>query len=54
MYLTIISQSSLFYVPLENLSLIWRCHHYQLRVGKFRPMLRAFEQGGIVIVPHLL
>jgi hypothetical protein len=26
----------------------------KLGVAKFRPMLRAFEQGGIFIMPHLL
>jgi hypothetical protein len=31
----------LFYVPLKNISLIWRRHHYRWRAAKFRPMLRA-------------
>jgi hypothetical protein len=31
----------LFYVPLRNLSLIWRRHHYLWRAAKFRPMLGA-------------
>jgi hypothetical protein len=31
----------LFYVPLKNLSLIWRRHHYRRRAAKFRPMLSA-------------
>jgi hypothetical protein len=31
----------LFYVPLKNLSLIWRNHHYRWRAVKFRPMLGA-------------
>jgi hypothetical protein len=31
----------LFYVPLKNISLIWRRHHYQWRAAKFRPMLGA-------------
>jgi hypothetical protein len=44
---------SLFYILLENLSLIWRCQHYQFRVAKFRPMLRAFEQVEIFFVPYL-
>ena len=30
-----------FYVPLKNISLIWRRHHYQWRAAKFRPMLGA-------------
>jgi hypothetical protein len=30
-----------FYVPLKNFSLIWRCHHYQWRASKFRPMLET-------------
>jgi hypothetical protein len=29
----------LFYVPLVNISLIWRRHHYQWRAAKFRRML---------------
>jgi hypothetical protein len=28
-----------FYVPLKNISLIWRRHHCQWRAAKFRPML---------------
>jgi hypothetical protein len=28
-------------IPLKNLSLTWRRHHYQRRVAKFRPMLGA-------------
>jgi hypothetical protein len=35
----------LFCVPLKNISLTWRRHHYWWRVAKFRPMLGA--QGGI-------
>ena len=31
----------LFYVPLKNISLIWRRHHYRWRTAKFRPMLGA-------------
>jgi ABC-type multidrug transport system permease subunit len=42
----------LFYVPLKNISLIWRRHYYRLRI--LCSALRAFEQGGIFIVPHLL
>jgi hypothetical protein len=38
----------------QNISFIWRRHNYWWRAGKFRPMLRAFGQGGIFIVPHLL
>jgi hypothetical protein len=30
-----------FYVPLKNISLIWRRHHCQWRAAKFRPMLGA-------------
>jgi hypothetical protein len=44
----------LFYVPLKNIALIWRRHHCRWRAAKFRPMLSAFEQGGIFIVPHQL
>jgi hypothetical protein len=31
----------LFYVPLKNISLIWRRHHCRWRAEKFRPMLGA-------------
>jgi hypothetical protein len=31
----------LFYVPLKNISLIWRRHHCWWRAAKFRPMLGA-------------
>jgi hypothetical protein len=31
----------LFYVPLKNISLIWRRHHYRWRAANFRPMLGA-------------
>jgi hypothetical protein len=46
----------LFYVLFKNFSLMWRRHHYRVRAAKFRPRsaLRAFEQGGIFVVPHLL
>jgi hypothetical protein len=30
-----------FYVPLKNISLIWRRHHYRWRTAKFRPVLGA-------------
>jgi hypothetical protein len=30
---------SRFYVPLKNISLIWRRHHCRWRAAKFRPML---------------
>ena len=30
-----------FYVPLKNISLIWRRHHYRWRAAKFRPILGA-------------
>jgi hypothetical protein len=42
-----------FYVPLKNCSLILRRNHCRGTVGKFRS-IRAFEQGGIFIVPYLL
>jgi hypothetical protein len=31
----------LFYVPLKNISLIWRHHYYRWRAAKFRPMFGA-------------
>jgi hypothetical protein len=31
----------LFYIPLKNISLIWRRHHYRWRAAKFRSMLGA-------------
>jgi hypothetical protein len=46
-----------FYVPLKNISLVWRRHHYRWRASKFGPLLavlKSFEQRGIFIVPHLL
>ena len=45
-----------FYVPLKNISLIWRRHHCRWRAANLGlcSALRAFEQGGIFIVPHLL
>ena len=48
----------LFYVPFKNISLIiiWR-HHYWWRAAKQIGLcltLKAFEQGGNFIVPHLL
>jgi hypothetical protein len=48
-WLTNIIDYLLFYVPLKNFSFtcIWRRHHYWWRAAKLRPMLRAFEQGGI-------
>jgi hypothetical protein len=45
-----------FYVPLKNISLIWR-HHIAgegLHNLGLCSALRAFEQGGIFIVQHLL
>jgi hypothetical protein len=30
-----------FYVPLKNISIIWRRHHCRWRAAKFRPMLSA-------------
>jgi hypothetical protein len=46
----------LFYVKLKNFSLIWRRHHCRWRAKNLGlcSALRAFEQGGIFIVPHLL
>jgi hypothetical protein len=47
----------LFCVLLKNYSLTWRRHYCRWRAEKFKPIcwvLRAFEQGGIFIVPHLL
>jgi hypothetical protein len=46
----------LFYDALKNFSLIWRRHHAGegLQNLGLCSALRAFEQGGIVIVPHLL
>jgi hypothetical protein len=47
-----------FYVPLKNISLIWGHHHCWWCQGLQNLGLcsapRAFEQGGIFIVPHLL
>jgi hypothetical protein len=46
----------LFYVPLKNISHIWRRKHYstgeRLQNLGIRSVLRAFEQGEIFIVPH--
>jgi hypothetical protein len=46
----------LFYVPFKNFSLICRRHHCRWKHAKLDlcSALRAFEQGGIFIVPHLL
>jgi hypothetical protein len=46
----------LFYVPLKNFSLKWRFHHAGegLQNLGLCSALKAFEQGGIFIVPHLL
>jgi hypothetical protein len=46
----------LFYVPLKDISLIWIRHHCRWRAAKYRlcSAFKAFEQGGIFIVPHLL
>jgi hypothetical protein len=35
-----------FYVPLKNISLIWRRHHYRWRAAKFRPMLGVLSKKG--------
>jgi hypothetical protein len=46
----------LFYVPLKNISPIWRRHHYRWRTAKFRPMLGAqgLWAGRDLYRPHLL
>jgi hypothetical protein len=47
-----------FYVPLKNISLIWRRHLPSAGEGlqnlDLCSALRAFEKGGIFIVTHLL
>ena len=45
-----------FFVPLENLSLIWRRHHYRWRGANFELCLAlmAIEQWGFFNVPHPL
>ena len=45
-----------FIVPIENFSLIWRCHHYRWRAANFdiRSTCMAIEQWGFFSVPHLL
>jgi hypothetical protein len=45
-----------FYVPLKNISLIWRRHHCceGLQNLGLCSTLKAFEHGGIFFVPHLL
>ena len=45
-----------FFVPLENLSLMWRCHDCQWRAANFDlcSALMAIEQWGFFCVPHLL
>jgi hypothetical protein len=44
------------YIPLENISLKWRRHHYQQRAAKFRSMFstHGLWAGRVFIVPHLL
>ena len=46
----------LFSIPLENCSLIWRCHHYWWRATSFDlySALMAIEQWGFFSVSHLL
>jgi hypothetical protein len=52
----------LVYVPLKNISLLWRHHRYRWTAAKYIThsklglwwALRAFEQVGIFIMPHLL
>jgi hypothetical protein len=36
-----------FYVPLKNISLIWRPHHCRWRAAKFRPMLSMLGAQGL-------
>ena len=45
-----------FFVPLDNFSLIWRCHHCLWRAANFDlcSALMAFEQWEFLSVPHLL
>ena len=45
-----------FFVPLENLSLIWRRHHCRWETAFFYPCstLMATKQWGFFSVPHLL
>jgi hypothetical protein len=43
----------LFYVPFKIFSLTWRGHHY-VPLKDRCSALRAFQQGGIFIMPHLL
>ena len=45
-----------FYFPLENFSVIWRCHHYRWRNTNFDLYLAlmAIKQWGFFKVPHLL
>ena len=46
----------LFFVPPENISLIWRHHHYRWRTTNFdlNSKLMAIKQWGFLNVPHLL
>jgi hypothetical protein len=46
----------LFYVPLKNVSLIWRRHHYPQRAAKSRPLLctHGLWAGRDLYVPYLL
>lgn len=51
-----ISQSLWFIVPLENVSFLWRRHHYRLRASNF-DFCSAFiviEHRGFFSVPNLL
>ena len=44
-----------FFVPLENFSLVWRCHHYQWGAANFLYLaLMAIEQRDFLRLPHLL
>ena len=45
-----------YFVPLENFSLIWRCKHYRWRATNFHvcTALMTVEQWSFFNVPHLL
>ena len=45
-----------FIVPLEKISLIWKCYHYRWRATNFDlcSALMAIEQWRFLSVPHLL
>ena len=37
----------LFYVPLKNISLIWRCHHMPVKGFKFWPILGTYGHWAV-------